>query len=415
MSPLDPSGVANLAFKNLWRNRSRTLLTASMTFFGSFLACLTLAFGTGSYADIIDLITDSGLGDAQILKDSYQEKSDFYETLAFGADSSLKRFLDDSGVLYAPRSESAGVLASERESVGVLITGVDTERDSTVVRLSESVVEGSFLNSKSVSSETLPVVLGVTLASKLNASVGTELSFLGQGADGSLVAELFSVSGIFDLGSPDLNYRAIFIPLPLFQEIMVQPDQVHRLLLKESEGKPLPVEKIESFLERESPGVSVFSWNEMAPELATSIEADRRGNVVFLAFVLIVVLLGVSNTMMMSAFERTRETALLKALGTSNGRLYALFLLESFFLVGASSVLGAVLSVSLVPFLSISLGEEGFSWAGVVIREMSARNSFEDIAVVVVSVVAAALLASLLPVTRVIRMPVTTALREAEQ
>lgn len=431
------------AVRSLWRNPSRTFLTLLMVAIGTFVATLSLALGMGAYTTIIRLVTESGMGDYQILPAAILNKPDFFQTLSFGPEAPLRMLLTKARLTYSPRTETAGVLASENTSVGVQVIGIDPEREPTVSRLPQSLTQGAFFHSYPMPGKPetqpdpasqdhgalkrIPALIGLTLAQKLAASPGSQVSFMSQAADGSIVAEIFEVLGVFDLGNPMQNFRTVFVPIDDFQDMTALDHRVHRIVIRDNPEEALDADalsaQVSALLSNLIPTsdnggkvadapLVLADWRVLDPELYASIEADRKGNIIMLAFVLAVVLLGVSNTMTMSAYERSREVGLLKALGTQVHRILLMFHFEALLLVTTGSVLGALLSWFVTPFVSIPLGEKGMSWAGVVLRSMEARPTVGDYAGSVAAVVLCGLLASIAPVLRVARMTITEALRE---
>jgi putative ABC transport system permease protein len=413
------------AMRSLRRNPSRTYLTLGMIAVGTFVATLSLALGMGAYTTIIALVTQSGLGDYQILPEAQLKRSDFYESFPFSKDTPLWAELERMGLTFTPRAETAGILASELQSVGVQVIGIDPQHEPLVSRLPETIVEGGFFRPHPMTGPP-QVLIGTALAAKLRANPGSELSFIGQAGDGSIVAENVSVRGIFDLGNPMQNFRTVFFDLQILQGISALGNQVHRILIRDNPRRPLVPEALardisamwsphseesSNFAYSDSKLI-VADWRQLVPELSESIEADRKGNIIFLFFVLLVVLIGVSNTMMMSAFERSREVGLLKALGTHVHRIFLMFQLEAAIIVTTGSLLGALSSWFIAPHISIPLGEKGMSWAGVVLRSMQARATWNDYASSVASIFICGMIASVPPVIRVLRKTITEALQE---
>lgn len=437
------------ALRSLWRSPSRTILTLSMVAVGTFVATLSLALGMGAYTTIIKIVTQSGIGDYQLLPEASLRRPDFFATFPFAPNSPLRMLLADFGLTYSPRAETAGVLASESTSAGVQLIGIDPEREPTVSRLHQTITQGAFFTSHAtpgrdktqtsiISHEDPPelispeqtaprrifALIGLTLAQKLAASPGSEISFMSQAANGSIVAEIFTVKGVFDLGNPMQNFRTVFVPIDDFQDMTALDRQVHRVLIRDNPQEPLDADVLATQVSAlkntlsdgksyppDSPVVLV-NWRMIAPELHGSIEADRKGNIILLAFVLVIVLLGVSNTMMMSAYERSHEVGLLKALGTQIHHILLMLHIEAFLLVTTGAAIGALLSWCVAPIVSIPLGENGMSWAGVVIRSMDAHPTLGDYAGSAAAIILCGLLASLPPVLRVVRMTIIEALRE---
>ena len=131
-----------------------------------------------------------------------------------------------------PRLESFALISSAERTKGCMIAGIDPEQEDRVTQLRNKLVKGRYLNKQDAS-----VLLAEGLARRLMLSVGDTIVLIGQGYHGATAAGKYPVSGILHFGSPQLNERLLYMPLPLAQELFSVPDLLTTYVLS------LPPEK----------------------------------------------------------------------------------------------------------------------------------------------------------------------------
>jgi ABC-type lipoprotein release transport system permease subunit len=229
------------------------------------------------------------------------------------------------------------------------------------------------------------------------------VSFVGQAADGSIAAELFSVHGLVRSGADEMDANMAFIRLSDAQELLSLGERVHRVVAVFHDRRDIALPTV-------GIGATAMAWEELMPDMASAIESDRGGLRVFLIVLLIMVVLGVANTLMMSVFERTREYGLMLALGASAGHVLAITVYEAVWLcligVGGGVVMGDLLTV----YLPMSLPEP-MEFGGIVMQHMQGAINIQSTLIFPLMVFVAGVLASLPPAIRAARLSPVEALR----
>jgi ABC-type lipoprotein release transport system permease subunit len=210
------------------------------------------------------------------------------------------------------------------------------------------------------------VVLGRRLARTLGAGPGDELIILGQATDGSLANDLYIVRGVLR-GVSDVTDRiGVFMLEKTFRELMVMPSGAHQIVVR----KPDEIELAAAHdtIEQLAPDLDVQTWRQLNPTLASLVDNVASVAMVFMMIVYIAIALVVLNAMLMAVFERVREFGVLKALGTSPGRVLKVIYTESAIQTGIAIIVGMLLSIPLIIYLTntgIYLGsEEGLAVMG---------------------------------------------------
>lgn len=401
-----------LALRNLSQRPARTALTASMIVIGVVLAIWMMGTATGSYDLMIDGTTRGFLGHFQVTKGDYHDDPTLYKTVddPMPLVEALSAVEGVQGV--TTRIESGGLLALENRTVATGLLGVDPIRESQTTTLADNIAEGRWLPTGEIAEdESYPIVVGRGVANRLEATIGAELSFVGQGADGSIAAELFTVVGIYDGGSRNVDRSLAMVRIDHAQELLVLAGRVHRIVGTVDNSRALP--QVMARMPSVPEPLQLADWVALNPELFELIKMDRESGTLMLWIVILVVVLGVANTMAMSVFERTRELGVMLALGTSPRRVVSVVLWEVGWLSTLAVALGIVLGALAVRYTNIPLPEP-LEMAGVVFTHITGVNTWAWTVLNPLWVIVASLVSGLLPARRAARLNPVEAIRGIE-
>jgi ABC-type lipoprotein release transport system permease subunit len=401
--------ILRMALRNLWRRKGRTALTLGMIFLGTTLTVFWAGIAEGSYDQILDASTSTMTGQVQVVRAGYIDKPSLFHTVEEPARA--RQALAGLPLVRAvtTRVETEGLLSADVRTTGAQVLGVEPDAEAQVTRLAHMVKRGAWL-ALPEGQDALPIVLGVGLARRLRVGVGDEVSFVGQAADGSMAAELFVVSGLLESGLSELDGGLAVTRLQDAQAMLALEGRVHRILGAVDLGDVAEVVAHGVVGE----GNVLLGWQGLIPGLEESIASDRAGYQVFLFIVLIVVVLGVTNTMLMSVLERTREIGVMLALGTTPGRIVGLTLGEGFWIAllgtGAGAAVGTLLNW-VFSLEGIPLGTEGLEWGGANLDRMYPTNDALSSVLYPLLILVMAVLAAVLPALRAARLSPVEALR----
>ncbi len=417
-----------VAWRNLFRQGRRTLITALALSVGAALCMAMWAWVDGMMAQMFDLLVTRQLGHVQVHHSDYPVSRSLYDTIG-GARGRLARIEALPEVEAATgRLVAFGLVGTPETSVGARMVGVQPAREDAVTGIAGRMEAGRFLASDERREGTaLPVVVGRELAEKLEVGFGGELVMITQAADGSLANELLEVVGIGRTGNAVMDRVGIYAPLADLQEVLMLEDQVHEIVVlgRDAEASAALAAAVSGALPDPSGGSAaagdllVRTWSETDPVTGQMMGMTDGMMVVLLLVVLASAGLGVLNTMLMAVFERTRELGLLKALGLKPRQVVALILTESGLLGLLAAAGGLVLGLAVDAFLvvhgldlSVSEGQ-GFEYEGVRFDPVI-KGIFDwtGVWVTLVTVLAVCLLASLWPSLRASRLRPVDAMRK---
>ena len=332
-----------MAWRNVWRNPRRSVLTMSAVAFAALVLIFMLSWQFGSYETMINAAVSVHSGHLQVQARGYQEKHRMGQVVQ--RPEAVIRILERMpGVkAFTTRADAFSLVSSEDRSYAALVVGIDPAREPGVSTLETFVRQGSFLSPK----DRYEALLGRLLARNLKVEPGDEIVLLGQGRDGSIAASAVRVKGIFSSGQDEFDRSTLQIPLAAFQEIYAMRGAVHQVVILGEDLDEVPRLKSElsAALGTLDGGkeLTVLDWKELMPGLVESIQMDLISGLVFYVLLIVVVAFSIMNTFLMAIFERKREFGVLMALGSRPGRLSRMILAECGLMTGLGIGLGILL------------------------------------------------------------------------
>jgi len=322
-----------MAWRNIWRNPRRTLLTICAIAFASAILVFMLSFQFGSYETMINSSVKIHTGHLQIQAQDYNDKGDI--RLVVSDPAAIGRILDGTpGVeAYTYRANAFSMVSSSERTYGVMV----------VATIKNVVRQGSYLSEGDADG----VLVGEFLAKNLQVGPGDELIMLGQGRDGSVAATLLTVKGVYKSGLPDIDRSSIQITLKNFQDVFSMRGAVHEVVVIGDSLRDIPAIKatVVAAMEniRSKRPMVALDWMELVPGLLQSIQMDLVSGMIFYLILIMVVAFSIMNTFLMAVFERTKEFGVLMAIGTTPRRLTKILLIESISLTMVGIVAGIIL------------------------------------------------------------------------
>ena len=302
---------------------------------------------------------------------------------------------------WTPRVFSAGLAGAGDKSAGVRIIGIDPEREDRTTRFDRTIVEGRAFRS----SAAREAILGRGLADILQAKLGDSIVLLSQGADGSVAEDKFALVGVASSGDELTDRTAYYLPLATAQDFLVLGAKVHEIAVFVSRLSRVEAINRAITLELHDPALSIAPWQVFAKSFYDAMKADKAGMWIMLLVIVIIVAVGVLNTVLMSVLERRREYGLLKALGTKPRRIVRLVLLEVVILAAFSMIIGAVLGLGANMILSrhgIKFSS-GLTYGGMVFDTMKSEINLRSFTIPALTVFISAVLVGFFPAVKASR------------
>lgn len=339
------NSTLRIAWRNLGRSGRRTAITLAAIAIAQ-LAVLVITGVLNARNDwTIDAVTGPVMGHAQVHAPGYREEL-APDLVIDDLAHRLEAVRAVPGVAHAyARVYEPALAAREVDGQAVVVVGVDPAAESENGGLLDGLATEGRPHDRAV-------LVGATLARDAGFAVGDEIAILGQRADGSIAADLFTVGGILSTPVDLVNRTGIVVALDTAQDTFGMPDMAHEITLR-GEGSGDEAEALAARVAAlpEMEGLEVLPWRQLAPELAAALASSGVVNLIVLLVVFVAAAAGVANTMLMATFERRRELGMMLSLGTTPLRLVVMILLEAMLLGLAGVVVGSVIGSGIVLYL----------------------------------------------------------------
>jgi putative ABC transport system permease protein len=336
-----------LAWRNVWRNPRRTGLTVAATVFAVALLVMASALSTGMWDKIIDDTVGMASGHVTLTGPNYLEDRTLEQFTYL--DAALQTRLEENPAVagFAPRVNAFGLLSQGDVTRGVMVMGLDPQRESSVSTLPGRVRSGRFLEAKG----SKEIVLGERLAHVLGVGVGDELLLYSVAYSLESAYDLFRVVGLMRLPNPDLDRGLALISLADAQAFFVYGDRLSEIAIRAQDAGASSSLAEELGLSLDPKRVEAHPWQEVMPDLAQSVVLDKAGMYGMIGILVVVVSFGIFNTILMAVLERKREFGVVLALGLRPRAIFRIVYIESILLAGVGLVLGLLVAIPLALYL----------------------------------------------------------------
>ncbi len=335
-----------LAWRNIWRNRRRTLITLTSIIFAMVLALAMRSSQLGSYRHTINSAVSTYTGHGQIQARGYWENRSINKSLTY--DTRLKNIIQNQAGInsFAPRLESFVLIAHDTSTRSGRLIGIDPGRETDLTSLRKRLVEGNYPQAAENK-----LLLTTGLARSLGVQVGDTVILLGQGYHGRSAAGKYPVGGLVEYSVPQLNNQLIYLPLKEASWFFSTPGRITSLafLLRGDADLSTVLAGLKNKLGSK---YVVRSWRELMPELVQAIMLDNVSGLITLAILYLVIGFGILGTILMMIQERRHEFGVLVSNGMQRWQLALMVCLESLFLAGIGVFIGVVVASPILLYLN---------------------------------------------------------------
>ena len=334
--------IFKIAWRNIYRNKKRSLITITSVFAALLLIILMRALQFGFYDKLIETVVESYAGYVEIHADGFWDNQSLDNSMQVD-----QQLLDDiqsvEGVEnIVQRLQTFSLISVGEKTKGGVINGINLSEEQKITDWNKKMVSGSFDLSDN------EIIIAKGIAEFFDISENDTLILYGQGYRGMMAAGKYPVKGVIDLKNPDLNKIGLFMTMESVRNY-VSSDEIstHIIIGKEKyydESKI--VEDLGLIL---SDDYEVMTWKETLPEIEQTITADSAGGLIMAFILYVIVVFGMFGTVLMMTEERKYEFGVLISIGMSRIRLFGIILVETIIL----SMAGVVLAVMVTYPISI--------------------------------------------------------------
>ena len=335
----------SLSWRNLWRNKKRTVIASASIFFAVLLAVLMRSAQHGSYAYMIHSSAKLFTGYLQVQGKGYWENRSLDKSISLPAAQidSLAEIPHVTSV--TPRLEAFALISHKANTKVAEVIGIDPAVEDSMTGLRSRIAAGEYLTRDAGG-----LLIGQGLAEVLNAGVGDSLVLYGQGYHGQIAAARLPISGILKLPFPSMNNSLVYLSLPNAQNVFSAYGRITSLAIMVDNIRHLTA--VENMITAQLKNkYTIMTWDEMMPDLVQNIELDNASGIIMLIILYIVIAFGVFGTVMMMTSERVKEFGILISVGMKKIKLIWVTTIETIFISFLGVVFGFLGSIPLIYYL----------------------------------------------------------------
>lgn len=335
--------LLKIAWRNIWRNKRRSLITLASVAFALFFAIIMRSMQLGTYDLAYSSVINATTGYMQWQANGYWDKQSLEKS--FAPDSLQRQAIENTAGVAAllPRLESFALLASDKsETKPGFLRGVDAQLESQYFDLDQKLIAGRLPQKGEAG-----VTLAEKLAESLKLKLGDTLVVIGQGYHGMSANGKYPVLGIADLKNPQANKSTVYFDLNELQLLTGAYGQVCAQVIVPEDHHELDELKNRLISQIDTSSTEILSWREMMPELIEAMEADSAGGLAILFILYLVIGFGMLGTILMLTAERKPEFGILLSIGMNRLRLAWSTFMETTFLSLLGIITGSLLALPL--------------------------------------------------------------------
>lgn len=342
-----------LAWRNIWRNPSRSMVVILAIAVGIWADLFVTGFALGMVQNFVESNIARVVGHLQIHHPEYQRDREVRFHLE-APDAILDSLAASPEVrAFSPRTLVTGMISAPKGSRGVVIKGVNPEKEAPVTALADYLDAGTYFEPDRKNQ----ILLGKALADKLQVKLRSKIVLTFQDMEGNITTGAFRVSGIFASGNTPYEEANVFVQQDELSTLLVAgTPEVHTPPIHEiaiictAAEAAFPLQKT---LQQDFPTLQTENYREIAPDLQLYESTMGYISLVYLSIILLALIFGITNTMLMAVLERIRELGMLMAIGLSKGNVFLMIVLETLFLSLVGAPIGLLLGAWTIRYFGI--------------------------------------------------------------
>tara|TARA_B100001029_G_scaffold122040_1_gene101501 strand:- start:1402 stop:2625 length:1224 start_codon:yes stop_codon:yes gene_type:complete len=326
--------ILKIAWRNIYRNKKRSLITITSIFAALFLIILMRALQFGFYDKLIETVVESYAGYVEVHADGFWDNQNLDNSMEVD-----QRLINDiksvEGVdNIVQRLQTFSLISMGNKTKGGVINGINISDEQKITDWNKKMISGTFKIGKN------EIIIGKGIAEYFDIKENDTLILYGQGYRGMMAAGKYPVKGVIDLKNPDLNKLGVFMNIETARNY-VSSDEISTHIIVDKK-QYYDEEKIANDLTQVlSKDYEIMTWKETLPEIEQTITADNAGGVIMAFILYIIVVFGMFGTVLMMTEERTYEFGVLISLGMSRARLFGIIFIETIIL----SMIGVFIAI----------------------------------------------------------------------
>ncbi len=403
--------IFKLAWRNIWRNPARSFVVIGAIIIGVWSVIFLMGVMQGLINSYVENAIKRETSHIQIHHPDYMKdkESKFYMD---HADQILETIGQIPGVRATTiRSQSNVMIGSSHGTRGIRINGIIPGREEKLTGLADLIVEGSYLEEGKKNQ----ILLSARLAGKLKVKLRSKLILTFQTLEGEIISGAFRIKGIFDTKNAMFDDNIAFVDISSMNELLGKENIGHEAMIYVEN-----VEKMDSsvvLLKKAFPDLLVQNYREISPELGLFETQIGMAGRIYMVIFMLALIFGIINTMLMAVLERVRELGMLMAVGMNKLKIFSMIVLETILLGVVGAPIGIGLGYLITSYYStrginlVIFSKEGMEQFGMT-NFIFPSVTPEDYIFLAMSVFITALLASLYPAYKAIKLNPVESIRK---
>ena len=401
--------LISLAWKNIWRNKKRSIIVVLAIMFGLWGGMFSGAMMIGMGESMVNTAIDRDISHIQIHNKGFLDKMEMQLTIP-DQEKIIKNISRDINIeAVSGRMIFDAMVSSPKSAYGVKVTGVIPAIEQKVTRLHENIIEGSYFETKKRN----PIVIGKKLAERLGVKIRSKIVLSFQGLDGEITYIACRIVGIYKTNSSLYDAMNVIVKNEDIYRILDTEPIIHEIAVRAVNAGFVP--SVLTNIKTKVDDLVSDSWKEIAPDLAYIASSMSIFTYLFVAIIIMALIFGITNTMLMAVVDRTHEFGVLIAVGMKRAEIFMLIILETLFLSFTGAIGGVIFTVLTVSYFYstgidlsfIATSLESFGASSMVYPELPV----DIYLVLTIMVIFAANIAAVLPALKVMRLNPSQAIR----
>jgi ABC-type lipoprotein release transport system permease subunit len=338
--------LLKIAWRNIWRNKTRSIVVIASVAIGLFAGMFMMAFFWGMLRQEINNAVETQLSHVQFHNPAFPDDKEVKDTIA-NANSIIDKLRKDANVkAVSGRLITTGMISSSSIASGVEIHGIIPADEKAVSSIYQDVEEGVYFTGVKKNE----IVLGKKLADKLGIKLHSKIVLTFQSKSGDLTAGSFRVAGIFRSRNSIFDASTVFTNYNDLAQLLGLETEVHEIAVILKDGTK--VDTVAAGLRKQYPSLLVQTWKEVSPEMDFLIGVFDQLMYILIGIILLALMFGIINTMLMAVLERQREFGVLMAVGMNKPRIFFMVVIESVMMTCVGIPVGILLTIGVVNLLA---------------------------------------------------------------
>lgn len=338
-----------ISWRNIYRNPRRTFILAVVIAISYLGMMFMQAFMDGYLGGFLDSLINSHMSHMQIHEKGFNANPVIKKRMKEPTkiEQVLKQHASEIKA-YTPRVKNQGIINSSESSSGIMIVGIDPEREARVSNIKTLLSEGEYLEKD----DDLSIYIGQALAKKLKVELGDKIVLMGQTIHYEVGGFAYRIKGIYKSNSPAFEKGMAFITIGAAQSLFEMDKAVSEFAMLVHHPDTLSQLQQSIKDDIQSDDIEVLKWTEIMANIAQMLEMSSNVMYIFQVIILIFICFSIINTLFVVVFERFKEFGIMKALGTRPKHIFMLIVFEALGMTLIGLVFGGILTAMMMGYFA---------------------------------------------------------------